>query len=70
MNKEQNAQQKIIFRPFCEKDYGAVLSLWEATGIPGKPQGRDSKEKILKEISNPGALFLVAEKEGETHLRW
>jgi hypothetical protein len=70
MNKEQNAQQKIIFRPFGEKDYGAVLSLWEATGIPGKPQGRDSKEKILKEISNPGALFLVAEKEGETHLRW
>ncbi|MCK5055633.1 MAG: GNAT family N-acetyltransferase [Candidatus Aminicenantes bacterium] len=65
MNKEQDAHANLLIRPFGEDDYHAVISLWEQTGIPCKPQGRDSKEKILKELSNPGTLFLVAEKDGD-----
>ena len=54
----------IIIRPFVEADYPAVISIWQQVGLPGKPRGRDSKEKILHELSNPGTLFLVAEKDG------
>lgn len=63
MNNKQSEEEKLQFRPFCEKDYRGVISLWQETEIPCKPRGRDSKEKILKEISNPGTLFLVVEKE-------
>ena len=65
MNNEQNGQANLIIRPFAEEDYPTVISLWEQTGIPCKPRGRESKEKILKELSNPGTLFLVAEKDGD-----
>lgn len=65
MNNERNRQEELIIRPFGEDDYPVVISLWEQTGIPCKPQGRDSKEKILNELANPGTLFLVAEKDGD-----
>ena len=65
MNNERSVQANLIIRSFGEDDYPAVISLWEQTGIPCKPRGRDSKEKILEELSNPGTLFLVAEKEGD-----
>lgn len=65
MNKKNNKKSKLVYRHFCGEDYQAVISLWQATGIPCKPNGRDSKEKILKEIDNHGTLFLVAEKNGE-----
>lgn len=61
----QNNNSQIVTRPFTEVDYPAVMALWQLTGIPCKPQGRDSKEKILKEIESPGTLFLVAELEGQ-----
>ena len=64
MNKEQSTEPGLVFRPFGAEDYPAVISLWEETGIPGKPGGRDSREKILDEINNPGTLFLVVEKDG------
>ena len=64
MNKEQRTEAGLLFRPFRAGDYRAVISLWEETGIPVKPGGRDSKEKILEEITNPGTLFLIVEKDG------
>ncbi|MCK4764148.1 MAG: GNAT family N-acetyltransferase [Candidatus Aminicenantes bacterium] len=60
----QNNNKQIVIRPFAEKDYQGVIALWQLTGIPCKPEGRDSKEKILKEITNPGTLLLIAEQEG------
>lgn len=65
MNKEQREESNLLFRPFHEEDYQGVISLWELTEISCKPQGRDSKEKILKEMSNPGTLFLVVEKDAD-----
>ncbi len=65
MKKKNNKESKLTFRTFRQDDYQAAISLWQGSGIPCKPNGRDAKEKILKETGNPGTLFLVVEKEGE-----
>jgi ribosomal protein S18 acetylase RimI-like enzyme len=45
-------------------DYGRVLDIWTEGGLPVKPQGRDSRVHIKKQIELPNVLFLVAESEG------
>jgi ribosomal protein S18 acetylase RimI-like enzyme len=65
MNKEQIDDSQFLVRPFREEDYRAVITLWQLTEIPCKPHGRDSKGKIIKELTNPGTLLLVVEKEGD-----
>lgn len=64
-NTMQTKNEQIVTRPFKKADYPAVIALWQLTGIPCKPGGRDSKDKILKEITKPGTLFLVAELAGQ-----
>jgi ribosomal protein S18 acetylase RimI-like enzyme len=59
---EQSGGVKI--REFLIEDYDRVMELWSAGGLPLKPQGRDSRENIAKQIRHPNVLFLVAE-EGE-----
>jgi ribosomal protein S18 acetylase RimI-like enzyme len=54
----------IRFRPYRDDDYDRIMELWAAGGLPLKPQGRDSRENIGRQIALPMALFLVAE-EGE-----
>jgi len=46
-------------------DYGRVLELWCACGLPFRPDGRDSRERIARELERPTALFLVAVCRGE-----
>lgn len=41
-------------------DYDALIYLWEAAGLPYKPLGRDSREKIEKEVLNNCNQFLFA----------
>lgn len=45
-------------------DYNILVSLWEKSGLPYKPMGRDSEENIEKEISNGISRFLFAVNEG------
>lgn len=52
-------------RDFRIEDYDQVISLWRTCGIPFRPSGRDSRERIAKEIKKPTALFLVVECEGD-----
>lgn len=52
-------------RIFNINDYEAITSLWEECGLPYKPQGRDSRESIEKELEKGIAIFLVAEEEGK-----
>lgn len=54
----------IRFRPYRDDDYDRIMELWAAGGLPLKPQGRDSRENIGRQIALPMVLFLVAE-EGE-----
>jgi len=45
-------------------DYDALVSLWEEGGLPYRPQGRDQKERIAREIDGPCSVFLAAEDDG------
>lgn len=55
-------EENVEIRKFRADDYDAVMALWKASGLPYKPHGRDSREKILKEITQGIATFLVAVK--------
>jgi ribosomal protein S18 acetylase RimI-like enzyme len=45
-------------------DYQGLVELWGQARLKYHPSGRDSKERITKELESPMALFLVAEAEG------
>ena len=51
----------IGIRPFRIGDYDRIMELWAAGGLPLKPQGRDSREGIARQIELPNVRFLVAE---------
>jgi ribosomal protein S18 acetylase RimI-like enzyme len=61
MTHEQNVQ----VRRFREEDYDEIITLWTESELPYKPEGRDSRAKIAKEIKKETAIFLVAEKDGQ-----
>jgi ribosomal protein S18 acetylase RimI-like enzyme len=52
--------QNIIIRSFCIEDYVAVTALWEEAGIHFRPNGRESRPRMEKEIKSGQAIFLVA----------
>lgn len=54
----------VAIRPFRPDDYARVMALWTAGGLPLKPEGRDSRANIVRQIALPNVRFLVAE-EGE-----
>jgi ribosomal protein S18 acetylase RimI-like enzyme len=49
-------------RDFRIGDYDAVAALWTDAGLPFRPNGRDRREAIAREIEGDQALFLVAEE--------
>ena len=51
----------IIFRDFRPGDYGRVMELWAEGGLPLKPQGRDTRENIVRQVALPNVRFIVAE---------
>ena len=51
----------IVFREFRPGDYDRVLELWAEGGLPLKPQGRDTRENIVRQVALPNVRFLVAE---------
>lgn len=51
----------IVFRDFRPGDYGRVMELWAEGGLPLKPQGRDTRENIVRQVALPNVRFLVAE---------
>jgi ribosomal protein S18 acetylase RimI-like enzyme len=63
--KGECSKLDFIVREFRIEDYDQVISLWRACTLPFRPNGRDSKKRIAKEIEKPTALFLVIERQGE-----
>ena len=45
---------------YREGDYEKLIELWERAGLPYKPKGRDSKEKIAIEMKRGVGRFLFA----------
>jgi len=52
-------------RKMKEEDYERLIELWERSGLYYKPDGRDSREHILKELKANPDLFLFAEDNGK-----
>ena len=45
-------------------DYDALVCLWEDGGLPYRPDGRDRRERIARELEGPCSVFLAAEEGG------
>ena len=56
---------KIKIREFEISDYHEIIKLWEEAKLSFKPNGRDSKESIEKELQKGYCIFLVAVDENE-----
>ncbi len=46
-------------------DYAAVRQLWQQTGLPIKPTGRDSQAAVLRQLEQFPSTYLVAEQHGQ-----
>ena len=63
---EKSQTDDLKVREFRIEDYDRVMELWVEGGLPLKPQGRDSRENIARQVKRPNVLFLVAEeREGD-----
>lgn len=63
-NGRENGVKGVIIRKFQAEDYDEVIDLWKRSDLPFKPEGRDRKEKMLKEATQDTASFWVAEHDG------
>jgi len=52
---------KIHIINYKQGDYDTLIKLWEASGLPYKPLGRDSRENIEKEVKTNNCKFLFAQ---------
>ncbi len=52
--------KEIIIREFNMDDYEQVTALWTAAGIHYRPNGRESRSHLAKELQGGQAIFLVA----------
>ena len=50
----------IHVRKMTVKDYSAVISLWDRAKLIYKPNGRDAKRNIIRELKSSTSYFLVA----------
>ena len=53
----------IIIREFTVDDYEQVTALWTEAGINYRPNGRESRSHLAKELQGGQAIFLVAEAD-------
>jgi ribosomal protein S18 acetylase RimI-like enzyme len=51
---------EITIRDMKVDEIDDVLALWKRAGLPFKPEGRDSPEKILEQVSEDTCKFIVA----------
>lgn len=57
--------EDISIRNFTIDDYDVVIEFWELSEAEYHPQGRDTRERIAKEIKGDCAIFLIAEIKGK-----
>lgn len=46
------------------EDYDSLIELWDDSDLPYKPEGRDRRDRIERELEAANAVFLVA-SEGD-----
>lgn len=65
MGSNTENPSNVAIRSFQIEDFDDLMALWDETRLPYKPEGRDRRDKIEREIQKPNAIFLVAERDGE-----
>jgi N-acetylglutamate synthase len=55
--------KEITIREFTMDDYAQVTALWTQAGIHYRPNGRESRARMDKELQGGQAIFLVAEAD-------
>ena len=45
------------------EDYDELVALWDASGLPYRPRGRDGRDRIAREIVGDCSIFLAAEEQ-------
>jgi len=55
---------QVRIRPLTIDDYDALVRLWQEAGLPYRPDGRDRRERIARELAGPCSIFLAAEEDG------
>jgi len=55
----------VLIRRMRKSDYDDLVTLWMASGLPFRPDGRDSRYNVMKEIGSRSADFLIAERDGD-----
>jgi ribosomal protein S18 acetylase RimI-like enzyme len=58
---KNNLLSDVTIRPMQIDDYSVVIELWNRAELPYKPQGRDRKSHIARELEDSTAIFLIAE---------
>ncbi len=55
---------EIGISPLAIEDYDALVSLWQRAGLKFKPEGRDSREALSRQLRQGRVTLLGAEEEG------
>jgi ribosomal protein S18 acetylase RimI-like enzyme len=64
MKKEKSENAEVAIRELRADDYGALVALWREGGLPYRPQGRDGREALARQLKEDTAVYLVAEVAG------
>ena len=59
--------EELKISEYCDSDYDTLVSIWEKSGLPYKPKGRDSRNSIENEIKRGCGKFLFAVM-GDTYI--
>jgi ribosomal protein S18 acetylase RimI-like enzyme len=55
------AVEKVFdIRPLSPKDYDSIISVWERSGLPHRPGGRDGREHMAGQLERDSDLYLGA----------
>lgn len=63
----RRAEDSVItaIRDLSIADYDDLIHLWGEAELPSRPQGRDSREAIARQMAGGTSLFLGAEQDGQ-----
>jgi len=56
---------KIHIRPLKVTELGDMRRVWTAAGLPYKPGGRDSPQRLVKQLKDKPTLFIGAFSDGK-----
>jgi ribosomal protein S18 acetylase RimI-like enzyme len=51
-------REDMIFKEITVNDYDRMVKLWQESGLPHKPAGRDSREEIGSQLNDSHCLIL------------